>query len=143
MKKNVWLLLAFFVLAIFYTSCEEEENQKINDPYLRIEGKWNMDAYTQRGDPMLQLDGSFWKFTYNDTTEAPHQGIDSLVPYGSSGSFDYEFSKGEDTLFVTDTLQYGGYFNGDWVIMKFEDKALKLVREYDDQWGDTLKFSRE
>lgn len=143
MKKNLMLLLALFVMAFFYTSCEEEEDQKVNDPYMRIEGKWNMEKYSQRGDPMIELEGSFWKFFYNDSTEAPYPGIDSLTSYyGSSGTFEYRISEAEDTLYVTDSSQYGGYFHGKWIITQFEENALELIREYEDEWGDTLRFNR-
>jgi hypothetical protein len=143
MKKNLMLLLALFVMAFFYTSCEEEEDQKVNDPYMRIEGKWNMEKYAQRGDPMIELEGSFWEFFYNDTTEAPYQGVDSLTSYyGSSGTFEYQIAETEDTLYVTDSNQAGGYFHGKWVITQFDENALELIREYDDEWGDTLRFSR-
>ena len=144
MKKNMMLLLALFVMAFVYTSCEEEENQKVNDPYMRIEGKWNLEKYSQRGDPMIELEGSYWEFFYNDSSEAPYQGIDSLTSYyGSSGTFEYQITEAEDTLHVIDSNQAGGYFNGQWVILKFDENALELIRKYDDEWGDTLNFSRQ
>ncbi|MBS3807651.1 MAG: hypothetical protein KGY60_09125 [Bacteroidales bacterium] len=142
MKNKVLLALAIFGAALFFTACEEEENNKINDPYQRIEGKWNMDQFSMRGDPM-PVEGSYWEFMYTDSENPPYQGIDSLSLYESAGTFEYEFSEGEDTLFVTDTLQYGGYFDGKWVIQNFEESSLEMVREYDDEWADTLKFSRQ
>lgn len=143
MKKYAMLFMAVFAAAIFFTSCEEEENQTINDPYQRIEGKWNMEKYVQRGDPMMELDGSYWNLMYNDTTEAPYMGVDSLTTWGSSGTFEYEFSADEDTLVVIDQNQNGGYYHGNWLIQEFTDKALLLTREYDEiQYGDTLQFSR-
>jgi len=144
MKKNLMLLLALFVMAFVYTSCEEEENQKVNDPYMRIEGKWNLEKYSQRGDPMIELEGSYWEFFYNDSSDAPYQGIDSLTSYyGSSGTFEYRIAEAEDTLHVIDSNQAGGYFHGQWLIQKFDENALELTRSYDDEWGDTLNFSRQ
>jgi len=142
MKNKVLLALAIFGAALFFTNCEEEEDNEINDPYQRIEGKWNMNQFSMRGDPM-PVEGSYWEFMYTDSQNPPYQGIDSLALYESAGTFEYEFSQDEDTLFITDTLQYGGYFNGKWVIQTFEESSLEMVREYDDEWGDTLKFSRQ
>ena len=144
MKKYAMFIMAVFAAAIFFASCEEEENQTINDPYQRIEGKWDLEKYVQRGDPMIELDGSIWKFKLNDSTEAPFTGIDSLTSYyESSGMFEYAFSENEDTLKVFDQNQNGGYHNGNWLIQEFKDKALLLTREYDDtEYGDTLQFSR-
>ena len=45
-------------------------------------------------------------------------------------------------MYVTDSSQYGGYFHGKWIITQFEENALELIREYEDEWGDTLRFNR-
>jgi hypothetical protein len=143
MKNKILLMPAILIMALFIGACEEDDNgAEINDPYQRIEGKWNMDAYSMRGDPM-PVDGSYWKFNYSDSEEPPYHGVDSLNIYESAGLFDYEFSEDEDTLFITDTMQAGGWYDGKWLMMEFEEESLELVREYEDiQYADTLKFSR-
>ena len=57
----------------------------------------------------------------------------------TSGTFHYRFSENLDTLIMQDSMETGGYFHGDWIILEFEEDTLAISRRYPDtKWADTI-----
>ncbi len=143
MKKFVLILAAAFIFGGFLISCEDDDQVEKKSPYELIKGQWFMKTYKMRGDPM-PCDSSFWEFSYSESEEPPYEGIDYFSLYGdTTGTFEYEISENTDTLFVQDTMQIGGYFDGNWIILNFEEDTMAISRRYPEtEWADTIEFNR-
>ncbi|MBS3772059.1 MAG: hypothetical protein KGY69_17535 [Bacteroidales bacterium] len=143
MKKLAFILTAAFMLGFLMVSCEDDDQVEKKGPYELIQGKWDMQIYTMRGDPM-PTDSSYWEFLYSESENPPYEGSDYLEYFGdTSGTFHYRFSENEDTIIMQDSMQIGGYFHGDWIILKFEEDTLAVTRKYPDtEWADTIEFKR-
>ena len=146
MKKLAFILTAVIIFVSILVSYENDDQVEKKSPYEQIEGKWDIQSYKQSGDPIMDLDGSYWNFKYSDSEEPPYVATDSVTFYGAEmkGEFTYEFSENEDSLFIRDSTQTMEYFHGDWAILNFEEDTLALSRtRYPDRaWADTVELNR-
>ena len=146
MKKYAFFLVAVFLVGFIMVACEDDDQVKKKSPYEQIEGKWYIQSYKMSGDPITELDGSYWKFEYSESEEPPYAAFDSVTFYDMEmkGEFTYKFSENRDSLFIRDSTQTMEFFHGDWAILNFEEDTLALsrVRYPDRSWGDTIQLNR-
>ena len=146
MKKIVFLLAALLLVGFLTVSCEDDDQVEKKSPYEQIQGKWDIQSYKINGDPITDLEGSYWSFQYSDSEEPPYLVRDSVTFYGAEmkGEFTYEFSENEDSLFIRDSTQTMEYFHGNWAVLNFKEDTFALSRNRDPEtsWADTVELNR-
>lgn len=122
MKRIALIFSTIALVALFSTSCTEEEEVQQNFDESLIIGKWKSGTLFERYD--LDRSGATWD-TYDDVTEAEGQ------------KFTWTITK--DQLEQIHIIENGGKVPKVYTITELTASLL----EYEDTYGETKSFSKQ